>query len=132
MAFLVIVDTSSWLSISNLFKRYNTKSSMVGVIQKKQVPPYFHCGPLSLVPTYEINLFAHIFLWEKKYNPIGGNASNDLKKKKCQHLVRLFVYSQKNNITTFWYSCNVLVRLLRSKKDRWNICYFWRQLIQNE
>ena len=31
----------------------------------------------------------------------------------------------------FWYySRNILVRLSRSKKDHWNTCYFWRQLIE--
>ena len=47
--------------------------------------------------------------------------------------MRLLVYSHKNNIKTFWYySHNILIRLLRSKKDRRNICYFWRQFIENE
>ena len=47
--------------------------------------------------------------------------------------MRLLAYSHKNNIKTFWYySHNILIRLLRSKKDRLNICYFWRQFIENE
>ena len=37
--------------------------------------------------------------------------------------MRLFIFSRKNNI---------LIRLLRSKKDRRNICYFWCQPIENE
>ena len=55
------------------------------------------------------------------------------KKLILQIIVRLFVYSHKNNIKTFWYyPHNNLIRLVRSKKDRRNICYFWRQLIKNE
>ena len=47
--------------------------------------------------------------------------------------MRLLIYSHKNNIKTFWYySHNILTRLLRSKKNRRNICYFWRQPIENE
>ena len=33
----------------------------------------------------------------------------------------------------FWYhSLNILIRLLRSKKDRRNICYFRSQLVEND
>ena len=54
-------------------------------------------------------------------------------KKIFQFFVRLFIYSYKNNIKMFWYhSLNILIRLLRSKKDRRNICYFGSQLIEND
>ena len=78
--------------------------------------------------------YSEVYSYKNKHNPIGGNASNDLKKKLILQLyVRLFVYSHKNNIKTFWYfSHNNLIRLLRSKKNRRNICYVWRQLIENE
>ena len=47
--------------------------------------------------------------------------------------VRLFFYSHKNNIKMFWYySHNILIRLLRWEKDRRKICYIWRQRIKNE
>ena len=39
--------------------------------------------------------YSHIYSFENKYNPIGGNTSN------LQLFVRLFVYSHKNNIKTF-------------------------------
>ena len=54
-------------------------------------------------------------------------------KKIFQFFVRLFIYSYKNNIKMFWYhSLNILIRLLRSKKDRRNICYFGSQLVEND
>ena len=57
-------------------------------------------------------------------------------KKIFEFFVRLFIYSHENNIKLFWYhSLNILIRLirlLRSKKDRRNICYFGRQLIEND
>ena len=66
--------------------------------------------------------YSHIYSYKNKYNPIGGNASINLNKLILQLLVRLFVYSHKNNIKTFrYYSHNILIRLLRSKKDRWNM-----------
>ena len=37
--------------------------------------------------------YSHIYSYENKYNPIGGNASNDLKKKKMLtslEIIRLF------------------------------------------
>ena len=37
--------------------------------------------------------YSHIYSYENKYNPIGGNASNDLKKKKMstsREIIRLF------------------------------------------
>ena len=49
-----------------------------------------------------------------------------------QLFVRLFVYSDKNNVKTFSYSDNNLIKLLRSKKVRRSICYFLLQLIENE
>ena len=55
------------------------------------------------------------------------------KQKLIQLFARLFVYSHKNNMKMFWYySHSILISLLRSKKDRWNICYIWRQFIKNE
>ena len=55
------------------------------------------------------------------------------KKLILQFSMRLLVYSHMNNIKTFWYySHNILIRLLRSRKDHRNICYFWRQFIENE
>ena len=38
--------------------------------------------------------------------------------------MRLLVYSDKNNIKTFSYSHNILIRLLRSKEDRRNTIPF--------
>ena len=48
--------------------------------------------------------YSRIYSYENKYNPIGGNASNNLKK--------------SYNIKTFWYySHNILIRLLRSNRS---------------
>ena len=50
-----------------------------------------------------------------------------------QFSMRLLVYSHKNNIKTFrYYSHNILIRLLRSEKDRRKIGYLWRQFIENK
>ena len=67
--------------------------------------------------------FSQVYFCEKKHNPIGGKALNNLSKKLILQLfVRLFVYSHKNNIETFWYySHNNLIRLLRSNKDHRNM-----------
>ena len=77
---------------------------------------------------------SHVYSYKNKYNLIGGNASNNFKKKKkkkkiLQIFVRLFIYSHNNKIQMF--SRNIVIRLLRSKTDRWNICYFWHQVIEN-
>ena len=47
--------------------------------------------------------YSHVYPYENKHNPIGGNASNNLKKKKknLAFFVRLFVYYPKNNMKTF-------------------------------
>ena len=88
---------------------------------------------LSLVPTYEINLFSHIFLWRINLILLVRTLWIISKKIILQFFLRLFVYSHKNNIKMFWYySRNILIRLLRSKKDHRNICYFWRQFFENE
>ena len=72
--------------------------------------------------------YSQIYSYENKYNLIGGNASNNIKKIILQFFVRLFGYSHENNIKMFWYySRNILIRLMRWKKNRWNICYRWRQ-----
>ena len=77
--------------------------------------------------------YSYVYSYENKHNPIGGTASNNLKKIILQLFVRLFVYSHKNNIKLFWYcSQNIFIKLLRSKKNRQNICCFWRQSIENE
>ena len=63
--------------------------------------------------------YSHVYYFENKYNPIGGNTSNTISKKLILQLfVRLFVYSHKNNIKTFWYySHNNLIRLLRKTAE---------------
>ena len=47
--------------------------------------------------------YSHVYPYENKHNPIGGNASNKIKKKKkiLHFFVRLFVYYPKNNMKTF-------------------------------
>ena len=62
--------------------------------------------------------YSHIYFCEHKYNLITRNALNNLKKQLIlQFFARLFVYSHKNNIKMFWYySHNILIRLLRSPK----------------
>ena len=71
--------------------------------------------------------YFHIYFYENKYNLIWWESF-----KKIFHFFgRLFTCSHKNNIKMFWYySHDILIRLLRSKKDRWRICYFWRQPIE--
>ena len=42
--------------------------------------------------------YSHVQSYEKKYNLIGGNALNNLKKKKQKkNFMRLLVYAHKNN-----------------------------------
>ena len=36
--------------------------------------------------------YSHVYSYANKYNPIGGNASNNLKKRLILQLVRLLVY----------------------------------------
>ena len=51
------------------------------------------------------------------------NLKKKQKKKILHFFVRLFIYSHKSNIKMFWYySPNILIRLSKSKVDRWNIC----------
>ena len=78
--------------------------------------------------------YSHVYSYENKYNVTGGNPLNNLNKKLIlQFSMILLVHSDKNNIKTFWYySHNILIRLLRSKNYRRNICYFWSQFIENE
>ena len=45
--------------------------------------------------------YSHLYSYENKYNPIGGNASNNLKKIILQFSMRLFGYSHKNNMKMF-------------------------------
>ena len=45
--------------------------------------------------------YSHVYSYENKYNLIGENASNNLKKNLLQLFVRLFVYSHESNIETF-------------------------------
>ena len=45
--------------------------------------------------------YSHVYSYENKYNLIGGNALNNLKKKILQFSMKLFVYSHKNIIKTF-------------------------------
>ena len=52
-------------------------------------------------PPMRLN-YTHVYSYENKYNLIGANALNNLKKKKILQLfVRSFVYSHKNNIKMF-------------------------------
>ena len=69
-------------------------------------------------PPMRLN-YSHVYSYENKYNLIGANTLNNLKKKKILQLfVRSLVYSHKNNIKMFWYySHNILKRLLRSEKS---------------
>ena len=69
-------------------------------------------------PPMRLN-YSHVYSYENKYNLIGANTLNNLKKKKIfQLFVRSLVYSHKNNIKMFWYySHNILKRLLRSEKS---------------
>ena len=45
--------------------------------------------------------YSHVYSYENKYNLIGVNAFNNLKKIILQFFVRLFGYSHKNNIKMF-------------------------------
>ena len=45
--------------------------------------------------------YSHVSSYGNKYNPIDGNALNNLKKVILQLFARLFVYSHKNNIKMF-------------------------------
>ena len=75
--------------------------------------------------------YSHIHSYKNKFNLIGGNALNNLKKVILQFFVILFGYSHKNNMKMFsFYSCNILIRLMRSKEDRRNICYFCPQFLK--
>ena len=93
-----------------------------------QIVSYLISNLILILLTY-----SHVYSYENKCNLIGRNVLNNLTKKLILQLsMRLLVYSHKNNTKTFWYSHNTLIRLLRSEKDRRNICYFWRQFIENE
>ena len=62
--------------------------------------------------------YSHIYSYENKLNLIGGNALNNLNKNDLTISLELFGYCHKNNIKIFWYySHNILIRLLRSKED---------------
>ena len=66
--------------------------------------------------------YSHVYSYENKCNL---NNLNKTLKKNLQLSMRLSAYCHKNNTKTFsYYSHNILIRLLRSKKDRRNICYF--------
>ena len=94
--------------------------------------PYHSLLSQTWLPPMRLT-YSCVYSYENKYNLIGGNALNNLKKKISQFSTRLLVYSHQNNIKKFWYySHNILIRLLRSKKDRRNICYFWRQFNENK
>ena len=46
--------------------------------------------------------YSYVYSYENKYNPVGGNALNNLEKKLIlQFLGRLFFYSDKNNIKMY-------------------------------
>ena len=45
--------------------------------------------------------YSQVYSYENKYNLIGGNALNNIKKIILQFFVRLFGYSHENNIKMF-------------------------------
>ena len=65
--------------------------------------------------------YLYVYFYENNITLLVRNALNNLKKIILQFFVRLFAY----------YFQNVLIKLLRSKKDCWKICYFWCQIIEN-
>ena len=121
-----------WLQSSLLLKKgigawYETKWFLHSKLQNitRDIESSYFYRPQQDVKAWFPSMrltYSHVYSYENKYNLIGGNALNNLKKKKIlQFSMRLFTYS-----------CNILIRLLRSKKDCWNISYFWRQFIENE